>query len=122
MPAGDNLTALQAALAAFASDRDWAQFHTPKNLVMALVGEVGELAELFQWLTPEQSASLTAIPKDRQRVEEELADVFGYVLRLADVLDVDLPDALTRKIESNAVKYPVHLAHGNATKYDQLER
>lgn len=107
-------------MAAFAEERDWGQFHTPKNLVMALAAEVGELTELFQWATPGASASVMADPKTAQRVREEVADVFGYLLRLADILGVDLAEALIAKIEDNAVKYPVHLARGTSQKYTDL--
>lgn len=117
----DRLAALQERLAAFAADRDWGQFHTPKNLVMALAGEVGELIELFQWASPEASASIMVDPKTARRVREEMADVFGYLIRLADVLGVDLAEALVAKIEDNAVKYPVHLARGTSKKYTDLQ-
>ncbi len=118
----DPIRVLQGALADFARERDWEQFHTPKNLIMALAGEVGELAELFQWLTPDEAASLTDDPGSRARVEEEMADVLSYLLRLADVLRVDLIAALEQKIVANDRQYPVELAHGNALKYDRFER
>lgn len=81
-------------VADFAAEREWERFHTPKNLVMALVGEAGELSELFQWLTPEESAAARTDPTLRGRVEDEVADVFIYLLRLADVLDIDLVGAV----------------------------
>lgn len=112
---------VQKLLARFAEDRDWGQFHNPKNLVMALSGEVGELAEIFQWLTADESAAITLRPEGRRRVDEELADVFLYLVRLADVLDVDLFDAAVRKIELNARKYPVEKSRGSAAKYTDLE-
>ncbi|MER5866124.1 nucleotide pyrophosphohydrolase [Kitasatospora sp. NPDC002040] len=111
---------LQQELAEFAAERDWQQFHTPKNLAMALAGESGELMEIFQWLTPEQSAGIMADQAQAPRVREELADVFAYLLRLADVLDVDLEQALAEKIAVNGAKYPVYLARGRADKYTQL--
>lgn len=104
----------------FAAERDWEQFHTPKNLVMALTGEAGELTELFQWLTCEESATIMADPATAARVREELADVFSYLLRLADVLGVDLESALTEKVAMNAVKYPVERARSTAVKYTDL--
>jgi dCTP diphosphatase len=116
----DDLRRLQTLLDEFAGQRDWKKFHTPKNLVMALSGEVGELTELFQWLTPEQAATLTNDPRSRQRVEEEIADVFIYLLRLAHVLDVDLIAAAQNKIELNASRYPEDAARGNALKYTEL--
>jgi len=114
------IASLQRQLADFAAERDWQQYHTPKNLVMALTGEAGELTELFQWLTSEQAADIMADPGAAARVREEIADVFSYLLRLADVLGVDLESALTEKIAKNAMKYPAHTARGVATKYTDL--
>lgn len=118
--AADSIRSLQDYLQQFADERDWGQFHNPKNLIMALVGEVGELAEIFQWLTTEQSAGVMRDGVAAVRVSQELADVFGYVLRLADVLDIDLEAALRGKIASNGAKYPVEKAYGNAKKYTEL--
>ncbi|MFF4557892.1 nucleotide pyrophosphohydrolase [Streptomyces sp. NPDC001422] len=87
---------------------------------MALAGESGELLEIFQWLTPEQSAQMMQDDGRAVQVREEFADVLAYLLRLADVLDVDLKQALTEKIEKNRGKYPVHLARGRADKYTRL--
>lgn len=111
------ISSLQAMLAAFTEERDWQQFHTPKNLVMALSGEVGELAAEFQWLTPEQAAQVMDDPERAEAVRHELADVFSYLLRLADVLDVDLEEALRDKARLNEERYPVAKARGNALKY-----
>ena len=102
----------------FVAERDWDQFHTPKNLAMALVAEAGELAEHFQWLTPEQSASLP--PETLAEVELEIADVLLFLLRLCDKLDVDPLASAERKLELNARRYPVEKARGKATKYDKL--
>ena len=115
-----NTTELANALDAFARDRDWAQFHSPKNLVMALTGEVGELNELFQWLTEEQSRAVADDPQRKQRVSEELADVLFYLVRTAAVLGIDLNEAATQKLALNAEKYPVDKAHGNSKKYSDL--
>jgi NTP pyrophosphatase (non-canonical NTP hydrolase) len=90
----------------FAAARDWEQFHTPKNLVMALSGEVGELAALFQWLTPEQSANALADPAQAAAIRDELADVAIYLIRLADVLGVDLLEAAEAKIDRNEHRFP----------------
>jgi len=114
------LQVLQDALARFAAEREWEQFHTPKNLAMAPAGESGELLEIFQWLTPDQSAQVMHDEARAGRVREEMADVFACLLRLADVLDVDLEQALTEKIETNRRTYPVHLARGRADKYTHL--
>jgi dCTP diphosphatase len=114
------LNDLQRELREFAAQRDWQRFHTPKNLVMALTGEVGELVELFQWLTPRESAAVMTQPDQADRVREEVADVFSYLLQLADALDIDLTSALREKIRQNEQKYPVSLAKGRADKYDRL--
>lgn len=114
----DRLEALREELRAFVAERDWDQFHTPKNLSMALVGEVAELVEHFQWLTPEQSSSLPA--QTRGEVELEIADVLLFLLRLCDKLDVDPIAAAVRKLELNRRKYPVEKSKGRATKYNRL--
>jgi len=114
------LTELKVSLRKFAEARDWEQFHQPKNLVLALVAEVGELAELFQWLTPTEAAQIMEGLTDAARVREELADVFAYLLRLADVLAVDLAGALIEKMEINDRKYPVHLSKGSSRKSSEL--
>lgn len=114
----DSLAALRDALRSFAAERDWDQFHTPKNLAMALSGEAGELIAHFQWLTAEQSAALDGAAHGE--VALELADVLLYLIRLADVLDIDLAEVARRKLEINAERYPVGLARGRADKYDRL--
>jgi dCTP diphosphatase len=114
----DRLEQLRTRLAAFAAERDWDQFHNPKNLAMALTGEVGELVEHFQWLTFEQAADLPA--DTREEVALEAADVFLFLLRLCDKLDIDLAHAAERKLALNAKKYPVDKARGRAAKYDKL--
>lgn len=114
----DELTALRGRLEQFIQERDWDQFHTPKNLAMALLVEAAELLEHFQWLTPEQSASLPA--QTRAEVEQEIADVLLFLLRLSDKLDIDPIQAAQRKLAMNADKYPVEKARGRATKYDKL--
>ncbi len=113
-----DLKRLQSALVDFANDRDWNQFHSPKNLVMALSGEAGELAEVFQWLTEEESQNLTG--KQQERAEEEIADVFLYLLRLSDKLGIDLIEAASEKLKVNEEKYPVDRSYGTAKKYTEL--
>lgn len=113
---------LKSKLRAFAQERDWDQFHSPKNLAMALAGEAGELLEHFQWLTEEQSRTLAADAGKRAKVSEEVADIAIYVVRLCDKLDIDLESAVERKMAANAAKYPVALAKGNATKYTELRK
>jgi dCTP diphosphatase len=109
-----DIDALKQRLAEFAAERDWEQFHSPKNLAMALAAEAGELVEQFQWLTESQSEDLDAAQK--QAVAYELADVLIYLVRLADRLDVDLDVVVPEKIRINAEKYPVALAKGSAAK------
>lgn len=114
-----DVTPLQQALARFARERDWEGFHSPKNLAMALTGEVGELVELFQWLTEEASREVGRDPATARPVRDELADVLIYLVRLATVLEVDLDEAVRSKLAANALKYPVERARGNARKYPQ---
>lgn len=118
-PDVDSLLALRDAMRAFAAERAWEPFHTPKNLAMALAGEAGEVIEHFQWLTAEQSAALD--PAVREAVALELADVALYLVRLADVLDIDLAAAAWRKLAINAQRYPADKARGRADKYDRLD-
>lgn len=114
----DRLATLQAQLRQFVDEREWDQFHTPKNLAMALMVEAGELVEHFQWLTPEQSMRLP--DHTWAEVELEVADVLLFLLRLCDKLSIDPIAAGSRKIELNAEKYPVEKARGSAAKYDKL--
>ena len=106
---------LRDKLRAFAAERDWDQFHSPKNLSMALMVEAAELMEHFQWLTEAQSAGLSA--ENKQAVSEELADILLYLVRLSDKLDIDLLGAALRKLEKNALKYPAEQVRGSAKKY-----
>lgn len=100
----------------FAVERNWEQFHTPKNLAMALAGEVGELLAELQWLTPEQSAAVMQDKELGPRVRAELGDVTIYLARLADVLDVDLVEAALDKLDESGRRYTVEAAHGSARK------
>ena len=113
---------LAELLRRFASDRDWEQFHSPKNLVMALTGEAGELAEIFQWMSEEASKDAARDPRTAEAVRQELADVLLYVVRAADVLGVDLNAAVADKLRINAEKYPVDLSRGTSMKYIALSR
>lgn len=115
--AAPTLAGLRRDLRHFADARDWGQFHTPKNLAMALSVEAAELLECFQWLTAEQSAALAA--DERRAVEEEVADVLLYLLRLTDILGIDPLRAAQRKMKLNRRKYPVALARGSARKYSR---
>lgn len=114
-----NLSDLRIAIHAFAQARDWEQFHTPKNLIMALSVETAELMEHFQWLSPDQSSHLDA--QTKAEVAQEIGDVLIYLTRLADVLGIDPLQAAFDKIDINAVKYPADKARGNNTKYDKFQ-
>jgi len=107
---------LTARIRAFAEERDWQQFHTAKNLAMALAGEVGELLAEFQWLTPEQADAVMNDPEAGARVRAEIGDVMIYLTRLADVLGVDLEEAALSKLDEVAIRYPVEQARGSAAK------
>jgi len=103
----------------FAAERDWEQFHTPKNLAMALAGEAGELVAEFQWLTPAESANLNL--EQRAAVTEELADVLIYLCRLADVAEIDLEQAALDKLAANSQRYSIEVAKGNALKVEKSD-
>ena len=104
----------------FAKEREWGEFHSPKNLAMALSVEASELMEHFQWLTEEESKNLDA--SALAEVADEIADVQWYLLRLANQLGIDIPIAAKAKMEKNRVKYPIELAKGNATKYNRYNK
>lgn len=114
----DSLHTLTEQLDQFANDRDWQQFHSPKNLASALVVEAGELLEHFQWLTEEQSRALSADKRDA--VGAEVADVLLYLIQLAAALGIDPIVAAQEKLKLNAQKYPIGLARGSSKKYDEL--
>lgn len=115
-----NLIGLNEAVAQFAREREWDQFHSPKNLAMALTNEVGELIEIFQWLTEDQSREVGKDPKTAEAVRDELADVQIYLSRLAVVLGVDMNEAVTNKLVKNAQKYPADKVRGTNKKYTEL--
>ena len=114
----DSIDDLAHDLRAFAEERDWARFHSPKNLASALVVEAGELLEPFQWLSEEESRSLP--PQKLQAVSDEMADVLLYLVQLSSVLGVDLLGAARAKLQRNAQRYPVERARGTSRKYDEL--
>ena len=103
----------------FAEERDWEQFHSPKNLSMALTVEAGELMEYMQWLTEEESRNLP--PDKLAQVEDEIGDVMIYLFRIADQLDINPLEAAQKKLVKNAGKYPVENAKGNALKYTEFK-
>lgn len=117
-----DVSRLVLKLNAFARDRDWEQFHSPKNLVMALSVECGELTELFQWMTEEQSRSAMNDERTAQAIRSELADILFYLVQVASRLGIDLDEAARTKLHVNALKYPVERSRGTSLKYTQLPR
>ena len=115
----DSLNELKQKLEDFVAERDWAQFHSPKNLAMAMIVEAAELVEHFQWNTEAESHVLSA--EKREQVGHELADTFVYLLRISQVLNIDLIEAANKKIALNAVKYPVEKARGKNNKYTDYQ-
>jgi NTP pyrophosphatase (non-canonical NTP hydrolase) len=113
-----DIESLRSKLRDFAEERDWDKFHSPKNLAAALSVEAAELLEHFQWLTESESTTLSE--EKRREVSEELADVLLYLIRLADKLEIDLPQAAELKLHKNAEKYPVEKSKGKSTKYTEL--
>lgn len=107
---------IRKAQALFAEERDWDQFHSKRNLLLAMVGEVGEVAELFQW----QDDTFPVLESDHERVSEELSDVLLYLVRLADKCRIDLSSAVFQKMAKNAEKYPVNTSKGRSDKYTRL--
>lgn len=115
----DSIDQLRARVNQFVEARDWAQFHSPKNLAMAMIVEAGEVVEHFQWMTEEGSRNLDADKKEQ--VGQELSDTLVYLLRIAEVCDIDLLEAANKKIALNAKKYPVEKAKGSNAKYTEYE-
>ena len=116
-----SIAELTALVRAFADSRDWQQFHTVRNLVLALVGETGELAAEFQWISDDNIVKELRDSDKREAVGSELADVFIYLLRLSDVMGIDLAEELTKKIAINEKRYPEDKAKGSAAKYTAYE-
>lgn len=110
----DSITALTAEIREFARERDWEKFHDPKSLILALVGEVGELAELFQWVPAADAVETFADPERKQRAGEEISDVLIYLLRLADVLGNELSTATSAKLSDSRIRFPVALFKSEA--------
>ncbi|KAM0038270.1 putative dCTP diphosphatase [Helianthus debilis subsp. tardiflorus] len=115
-----SLSELKNKMADFAQERDWDQFHSPRNLLLALVGEVGELSEIFQWKGEVPRGLPGWEDKEKQHLGEELSDVLLYLVRLSDICGVDLGKAVLRKLEINATKYPVKLCKGSSKKHNQI--
>lgn len=115
----DSIDQLRARVNQFVEERDWTQFHSPKNLSMAMIVEAGEVVEHFQWITEADSKNLDA--EKKEQVGQELSDTFVYLLRIAEVCGIDLIDAANKKIDLNAKKYPVEKAKGSNAKYTKYE-
>ncbi len=111
----DTLDSLRERINTFVAERDWAQFHSPKNLAMAMIVEAGEVVEHFQWMTEPESRNLDA--ETKEQVGQELSDTFVYLLRIAEVCGIDLIEAANKKIDLNAQKYPVEKCKGSNAKY-----
>ncbi|KAK8548346.1 hypothetical protein V6N13_054850 [Hibiscus sabdariffa] len=118
---GVSLEELKKKMAEFSKERDWDQFHSPRNLLLALVGEVGELSEIFQWRGEVPRGLPGWKDVEKQHLGEELSDVLLYLVRLSDVCGVDLGKAALRKLELNAIKYPVKLCKGSSKKHTQFD-
>lgn len=119
-PEGESLVALTRRLREFADERDWGQFHVPRNLLLALQGEVGEVAELLQWVRDDEVDD-EWLEANRERLSDELADVLLYLVRLADVCGVHLGSAAVSKIRKNAIRYPIAVSTGSAAKQPRVE-
>ncbi|HBM86131.1 MAG TPA: NTP pyrophosphohydrolase [Opitutae bacterium] len=114
------LQAIKERVLAFAKARDWEQFHSPKNLSMAIAGEAAELMEHFLWQSPEQSRTDVEVEALRAKVEEELADVFIFAVEFANVTGIDIAAIIEKKMQRNGEKYPVEKARGRSEKYTEL--
>ena len=118
--AATTVAELKTRVLAFVHERDWEQFHSPKNLSMALAAEAGELMEHFLWATPEDSKAIANSPAKRAKIADELADVVIYALEFANITGLDVAAAIEAKMAANAKKYPVEKAKGRSEKYDEL--
>lgn len=113
-----NLGQIQKKMANFAQEREWQQFHSPKNISMALTVESSELMEIFQWMSEEDSKNPDT--KTREKIKEEVADVLLYTFRLADLLNINIEEVISKKMEKNARNYPIEKSKGNSKKYTEL--
>jgi len=120
MTENDSLAHIEGLIAKFSEERDWDQFHTPKNLIMAATSEMGELAELLQWKSDEDAANFLITPLGRERISQEIADVAIYLIRLCQRLDLNFIEILNQKMNENELKYPVDKSKGSSKKYTDL--
>lgn len=114
------LTELKQLISHFVEERDWLQYHDPKNLVMALMSEVGELADQFRWVDNTASQAFASSPDHAEEVADELADVMMFAIEFASVCNIDISSAIASKLDKNATRYPVEKAKGSCKKYDRL--
>ena len=112
-----NLKKIKDKLIKFSKERDWEKFHTPKNLAMALTVEVSELLEIFQWSL---DGGQDVLKNSKEEIESEIADIFNYLVKLVDLLDIDLEKIALKKIDLNSKKYPIEKSKGNSLKYTEL--
>lgn len=115
-----DISRIRSEVSKFIEERDWDQFHSIKNLSMALNVESSELLEIFQWKTESDSNTVASSPELKTKVSDELADIFVYLLRIADKSHIDLEEVVLKKIQKNALKYPVEKSKGSAKKYNEL--
>ncbi|HBV61428.1 MAG TPA: NTP pyrophosphohydrolase [Rhodopirellula sp.] len=111
---------IKQTISGFVEERDWLQYHDPKNLVMALMSEVGELADQFRWVNNSESHALAASPDHAEEVADELADIMMFAIEFASVCNIDISTAIASKLKKNAVRYPIDKAKGSCKKYDRL--
>ena len=114
------LEEIKQMISGFVEERDWLQYHDPKNLVMALMSEVGELADQFRWVNNSESRSLATSPEHAEEVADELADIMMFAIEFASVCNIDISTAIASKLKKNAVRYPIDKAKGSCKKYDRL--
>lgn len=115
----DSLAQIESMIEQFAIAREWDKFHTPKNLILAAVAEMGELAELLQWKSDEEVFSYLTSKQGKQRMSEEIADVVIYLIRLCQKSEINLIEAINSKVQLNSTKYPIALSKGNSKKYTE---
>ena len=120
MAKSEQLVAIENLIRTFSEVRDWDQFHTPKNLVLAATTELGELAELFQWKTDQEVETFLQSQEGKQQISEEIADVAIYLMRLCQKTEIDFIEAISSKIAINEVKYPIEKSKGNSQKYNKF--
>jgi dCTP diphosphatase len=118
----DSIAKLQAQIQVFSEERDWDQFHTPKNLILAATSEMGELAEVLQWKSDDEVNEYLSSQSGKDRISEEIADVAIYLIRLCQKSNIDFIEAIRSKISINESKYPAQKSRGNSKKYNELDK